>query len=336
MVISEERELIYSQLISESSNTPLLEIIQESIPNNNRILLKIEYANPVGSIHMRVYPYVFKQAEELGFLKPNLTPVIEASLGNAAAAFVYCANILGYNKPFLPKVIVPENISLERLKLLKNLDAEVIFSPSELYNIGYVNILESKINLAKERWINNLKIEPARLYPVTKTRKNARLAYFNLVDEVFEECKRLKIEFVDYFVGIVGSGTSISGISERLKELNPNSLTIASETAEFPNTTSLLNSGKPLPLEKVPKNFPPLTAIGVPLEKLNLRTDLIDEIVPYELNELDRITDVIFKKHKIQIGKSTAGAISSALTLSRQIKSKCILVCAYDERKKWN
>ncbi len=330
------RDNLYSRLLSESTNTTLLAISNEIVPNNNRILLKLEYENPVGSIHMRVYPYVFKQAEKMGFLKPGLTPVIEASLGNAAAAFVYCANVLGYNKPIRPKVIVPENISGERLSQLKSLGADLIFSPAEKYNIGYVNILERTINLAKEEFSSDLKINPERLYPVTKTRKNAKIAYFNLVDEVFKKCKDLKIDFIDYFVGIVGSGTSLSGIGERLKELNPESQIIAAETAEFPNTSSLLKDGKPLSLEKVPKKFPPLTAIGVPIEKLNLQPHLINRVIPYKLKYIESITHKIFKAHNIEIGKSTAGAILSALILCEEVENKCILVCAYDELKKWN
>lgn len=333
-----ERELLYTELINESSNTPLVELSKLTLTNGNRIFLKLEYKNPVGSIHMRVYPYVFKKAEVMGFIEPELTPVIEASFGNAGAAFTYCAKRLGFDKPTPPTVIIPGNISNTRLLQLKELGANLIVTPSERYNIGYVERLEEELAKDRQKREISSRIDPTRLYPITKTRKDAKEAYKNLVAESLESITKIcgsDKSTIDIFIGVVGSGTSISGIGERLKELNPEVKIVATESSVFRNTSSLLDNGVPLKISEVPEGFPPLTAIGVPINKLNLNSNIIDEVQQFNIDSMERLIEVIKKEYGISIGYSTAGPLLTAIKMCERTINKNYLICAYDEYRKW-
>jgi cysteine synthase len=335
MKLPAHREVIYCKLVEESSHTPAINLSGLAIPNNNRILLKLEFLNPVRSIHLRVYPYVFRRAELAGYIRPGQTPVIEASLGNAGAAFVYCANVLGYNSPFLPRVIVPENITAGRHEQLTKLRAEISYSPTDRYNLGYVEALEREVGHSRSVATHKLGGDPSRLYVVTKTEAGARLAYKALVDESLASCIEYSIPVVSHFVGIVGSGTSISGIGSRLKEVNPDSQVFAAEAEDFRNTTSLLSQGKPLPLDVVPKGFPLLAAIGVPHNRLGLNVDIIDGVIQFDRGETQRIMEIVYSEIGFEVGLSTAGTLLSALKLAEEIEDRTILVCAYDEMHKW-
>lgn len=336
MSLINERMSLYNELIKQSSNTPLLELKKLEIPNGNRIFLKLEYRNPVGSLHMRVYPFVFQHAEKLGFITPFETPVIEASFGNAGIAFTYCANFLGYNSPFPPKVVVPSNISASRLNQLQNLNADLIFSPADKFNLGYVEFLEKELENDKQIKGSKTRVDTKRLYPIIKTRKNAKFPYKNLVDEANFQIKELGLTSFDYFVGIIGSGTSISGIGERLKELNSMSKVIVAEPSSFRNSSSLMSNGIPLPISNVPKNFPYVTAIGVPLSRLNLNQNVIDDIVQYDLSEIQQLADKIENMCNVSLGLTTLGSISCAIELCKNLANKTFLICAYDEAKNWN
>ena len=335
MGLSADREILYSKLIEVSSRTPAINLSGFPIPNNNRIVLKLEFLNPVRTIHLRVYPYVFRRAELLGYIQPGQTPVIEASLGNAGAAFVYCANVLGYNSPSPPRVIAPENITAGRRELLTELGAEISYSPKERYNLGYVEALEREVGHSRSITAGKLGSDPSRLYVVTKTEEGARSAYKALVDEAVASCVEYSIPMISHFVGIVGSGTSISGIGGRLKEINPDSKIFAAEADDFRNTTSLLNRRKPLPLDLVPKDFPMLAAIGVPHNRLGLNVDIIDGVIQFDRGEIHAIQEAVCDIVGFNVGLSTAGTLLSALRLAEEIVDKTILVCAYDEMDKW-
>ena len=149
-------------------------------------------------------------AEEGGFIEPSVTPVIEASTGNAGASFAWCARELGFPDV---SVITHEDTPRARVQQIQSYGAKVIFSPAGQYAAGYVRKLEEVLGEDK-KGKGKLGQDPTRMFCVTKIKRGRQSpGYKRLVDEVYDE-----IGNVDFFICGVGSGTTISGIGRRLKE----------------------------------------------------------------------------------------------------------------------
>ena len=160
MALTNERRDLYSKLL-EPRRTPLVILthnrlrpvysdlsvsdpidVDLPIPHGNRILLKLEHlaeTSPTGSFYDRVYPWLFLRAESEGFIHSERTPIIEASVGNAGAAFAYVAGELGYENPI---VLLPEDIYGARKQQIIKLGADVRYSPPKIGPIGYIHKLE--------------------------------------------------------------------------------------------------------------------------------------------------------------------------------------------------
>src|SRR3989344_3116922 len=228
--MKQDRIKAYPELESKVGNTSLYRVQNINVPNNNRIFAKEEQFNPTASGFDRVYPFLFRIAEEDRLIVPGVTPVIEATTGNAGASFAWCARELGYNDC---TVIIHEDAPRSRAKQIQDYGAKIIFSPAGQYTKGYVQLLEEILREDKTKKGGKLGENPKRIYCVTKINPRAREPYRKLVDETFEQ---IGDETIDYFVGIVGSGTNISGIGKRLKELNPDARVVAFDPAETPST----------------------------------------------------------------------------------------------------
>lgn len=321
-LLEEKRIQLYAELEEKVGNTPLYEIKNINIPNGNKIFAKEEYLNPTGSIFDRIYPHLFKIAEEEGKIIPSITPVIEASTGNAGASFAWCARELGYLDC---SVIIHEDAPEARIKQIESYGAKIILSPRGQYTKGYVQKLEEILREDKRIKGGRIGENPHRLYCVTKVNPRAREPYEKLVFEV-----KTKLSKVDYFIGAVGSGTSISGIGKYLKMVNPTVKVIAVDPTENPSTYSLKYEGRVLEYEEMPHNVFGGATFGLSLDKLNLDLDLIDEVKLVSKQDREKAFRLLSKFESKEVGRTSCCVFTIARRLAEEVRNKNILICFYD------
>ncbi len=266
----------------------------------------------------------------MGLITPGVTPVIEASAGGAAIAFTYCANALGFNVPHPPQVVVPSYLSKLRLEKLENQNAIIhkVF-PGE-GDDSTVHLLEKLLSADKVKKGGKIGSNSNRLYCCTKTQKGMEKAYASLANESCEQLSSLvpSAKF-DYFIGCVGSGSSISGVGRRMTSLNPNLKVIAVEHELTPIIQSL-KKGIKLVFDKYPHPFHGASHWGVNVEKLNVDYNVIDDFECFDTAMAQETQIIVNKKENLSVGLTTSGAISVAQRLATDLHGKNILIIAYD------
>jgi len=326
-MLSKERKDLYEKLEAQTGNTPIFEITKIKIPNGNRIFAKEEWKNPTESIFDRVYPHLFKIAEEDGKIVPGLTPVIETSTGNAGASFAWCSRELGYHDC---TVVIHEDAPPSRTKQIRSYGAKIIFSPSGQYSKGCVKKLEEILKEDKKIKGGKVGENLERLYCVTKISPRAREVYQRFAIEVMDVMHK-----VDFFVGVVGSGTSISGISKYLKEVDPAVKVIAVDPEETPSTYSLKYEKKLIDYERMPHNVWGGSTFGLPLEKLNLDLGVIDEVRLVGKEERKYFYKLLVELEGKDVGRTSCCVLAVACRLAKEIKDRNILICFYDSGWKY-
>ena len=326
-----ERQLRYQRLIaSVTGSTPLHALNHIQIPNANRIFLKLEYHNLGGVHHARIYPLVFALAEAKGYLVPGVTPVIEASAGGAAIAFTSCAIQLGFHIPDAPQVVVPSYLSKMREKKLRDLNAIVHKVKPGAGDDSTVHRLEEILKADKAQKGGRIGTNPRRLFCCTKTSRGAEEAYASLAEEACHQFSELMPgAHFDYFIGCIGSGSSISGVGRKIKQLYSNLKVLGVEHALTPVASSLKN-GRKLVLEQYPHPFHGASHWGVDLDKLNIDYSVIDDFEYFNTGPPLKIQKMINTDRNLSVGLTTSAVVSVALRLASQMRNKNILIIAYD------
>jgi len=323
------RNNLYQQLVLK--RTPLHEIQNIKIPNNNRIFAKEEWLNPTSSLFDRIYLELFKNAESNGLIVPGITPVIEASTGNAGASFAYYAKKLGYEATVITHADTPK----ARVEQIKNYGANVIFSPAGQYAKGYVNLLEKILeNDKKDK--GKIGEDPTRLYCITKINPEAKKPLRKLVDEVYKQLREYNKEKIDNFICVVGSGTTISGIGERLKEKNLETQIIALDHIKTPVLQHLMKD-KIFDYEgnKMPHQLFGISAFGLPKEKLDINFNVIDKVWLIDDSYWQKGCKFLSKQENKPVGRSSGASLYTALKLSKQVKNQNILILFFDAAWKY-
>ncbi len=353
MSVHSLRRWQFKHLITRENPTPLIVLADRNltfitnrvkqivavdlhIPNRNRIILKLEHlaeTSPTGSLYDRLYAWLFLRAEEAGYIKPGESPVIEASVGNAGAAFARTACFLGYKKPI---VILPEDIYPARIQQIKDLGADLIFSPAKIGPIGYVNLLEEII---REDWKRKGKLgrDFSRLYPISKIRKIPNEPYAMLVNETLCQLTSACIsDKVDTFVFGVGSGNAISQIGIALKKKYPKVNVIVCEHTERPFVKRLLN-GEEIKVggEWPEPDYPATTIHGVPLKKLSLDLSVIDGTILVPRSERDEGWYIVNDILKLCAGRPTGGVLAAALRIAERVENQNIFTVVFDHVGKY-
>lgn len=318
-----DRENLYESLESQVGKTPLYQIKYHPIPNKNRIYAKEEFRNPTSSTFDRLYPHLFRVAEENRFIISGVTPVIEASTGNAGASFAWCAQKLGYDAT----VITHEDTPKARVEQIKSYGANIIFSPAGEYAAGYVKKLEEILSEDK-KGKGKLGEDPTRWYCLTKIKHSLNVpGHKKFVDEIYKE-----LDGVDYFICGVGSGTTISGLGKKFKEKNSNTQVIAIE----PEHSAVITSFKQGKIAKLsPLEMIGIGAAGLPQEKLDIDLSVIDSVALVS-NEDWRAGYKLLKENEgKEIGRSSCAAFKVALNLSERVENKNILILFADPSWKY-
>ena len=217
-------EKIAKSLTELIGNTPLLEAVNyiKNTDTDARLLLKLEYFNPAGSVKDRVALAMIEDAEKSGKLKPGGT-IIEPTSGNTGVGLAFVAASRNYRLI----LTMPETMSLERRNLLKALGAELVLTSGAA---GMKGAIEKAEELKES-------IPESIILQQFDNKANPNIHYYTTAEEIWRDTGGQ----IDFFVAGVGSGGTISGIGKRRKELNPKKNFIAVEQ----DTTAGLLSEKP-------------------------------------------------------------------------------------------
>lgn len=269
--------------------TPLLEVcnLEKNYHMNARVLAKLEYLNPAGSVKDRAAKYMIQDAEEKGILKEG-SVIIEETSGNTGIGLASLAAAKGYRAIFT----MPDTMSAERISLLKAYGAEVVLSEGKLGMAG----ASAKAEELAENLPNSF------IAGQFENQANARAHYETTGPELWDDADGK----IDYFIAGVGSGGTITGVGRFLKEKNPDIKIVAVEPKDSP----LLSEGKAGAhgIQGIGANFVP----GL------LDRSVIDEIETVELEESYVWAKRLAKEEGILVGISSGAALAAAYKIAQK------------------
>ena len=290
---------IYKSAAQLIGHTPLLELNAMAKGLPARVLAKLEYLNPAGSAKDRVALAMIEDAEKRGILKEN-SVIIEPTSGNTGIGLACVATTRGYRAI----IVMPDSMSQERITLMKAYGAEVVLTPSKL---GMQGAIEKAEALAKEipgSFIPDQFANPA----------NAKAHFTTTGPEIWADTEGK----VDIFVAGVGTGGTITGVGEYLKQQNPKVQVIAVEPARSP----LLSGGQAGPhgLQGIGANFVPKV----------LNTKIYDRVIPVTEEQAYAAARKMGKTEGILVGISSGAALHAAMEVAKENPGKTIVVLLPD------
>jgi cysteine synthase A len=293
----EENKMNSKGILDQIGSTPMFDVSLEGNGNMD-IHAKAEYLNPGGSIKDRVALFIIEEAEKRGDLKPGMT-IVEATSGNTGIAFAMIGLIKGYDV----KIIMPENMSDERKKIILALNAKLILTPAEKNVAGAVE----KLNMIRAE--NENVFIPNQF----ENHDNSLAHYYSTGPEIWDAMNAN----VDAFVSGIGSGGTLMGTGRYLKEKNPDIKIIAVE----PKNASALLGHQP--------GFHKIQGIGDGFVPAIVDAGLIDDVI--EIDDEDAISTAkrLAAEKGFLAGISSGANIHAALEvkkmLGRKIKIATIL-----------
>ena len=284
---------IYENLTALIGHTPLVELKQiEKVEQlQARLIAKVEYFNPGGSVKDRIALAMIEDAEEKGLLKPGAV-IIEPTSGNTGIGLAWVASVKGY------KLILtmPETMSVERQNLLKALGATLVLTPGAEGMKGAIR----KANELKEQ-------HPGAIIPQQfENPANPAIHERTTAEEIWQDTEGV----VDYFVAGVGTGGTLSGTTKGLKKHNPSLKAIGVEPAGSP----VLSGGTPGPHK--------IQGIGAGFVPKNFDASVVDQVIPVQDNEAIRASRLLAKHEGLLVGISAGAAIHAAIQLAKKEENK--------------
>lgn len=270
-------------------NTPLFELtnIEKEQGLKSRLVVKIEYFNPGGSVKDRVALAMIEAAEADGSLKPGGL-IIEPTSGNTGIGLAWVASVKGY------KLILtmPETMSVERQNLLKALGATLILTPGAEGMKGAIRVA----NELKEK-------HPGAIIPQQfENPANPEAHFRTTAEEIWRDTDGK----IDYFVAGVGTGGTLSGTARGLKRHNPAIMAIGVEPAGSP----VLSGGQAGPHK--------LQGIGAGFIPRNFDPSVVDSIVTVADDDAIAASRLLARKEGLLVGISSGAALHAALNIARK------------------
>ena len=284
---------IYTSADQLIGKTPLLELthLEKELKLEARILAKLEYFNPAGSVKDRIAKAMIDDAEAKGALKPG-SVIIEPTSGNTGIGLASVAAARGYRII----IVMPETMSVERRQLMKAYGAELVLTEGAK---GMKGAIAKAEELAKEipgGFIPGQFVNPA----------NPAAHKATTGPEIWEDTDGK----VDIFVAGVGTGGTITGVGEYLKSQNPNVKVVAVE----PATSPVLSKGT--------AGAHKIQGIGAGFVPAVLDTKVYDEIIPVENEAAFAIGKKIGKTEGVLVGISSGAAVWAAVELAKRPENK--------------
>lgn len=284
---------IFDSVLELVGNTPLLEAgnLERGLGLEVRILLKLEYLNPAGSVKDRIAKAMILDARERGLLQEGAV-LIEPTSGNTGIGLASMAAALGYRLI----LTMPETMSVERRNILKAYGAEIVLTDGAL---GMTGAIDKAKELARE--IPNSFIPGQFENPV-----NPRTHLETTGPEIWRDTDGM----IDLFVAGVGTGGTITGVGRFLKEKNPKIQVVAVEPSDSP----VLSGGKAGPHK--------LQGIGAGFVPEVLDTECYDEILTIGSEEAYSSAKELAKKEGILVGISAGAALAAAVKLAKRPENR--------------
>ena len=296
--------MIYNNIIDLIGDTPMLSLKDATGLN---IYAKAEFLNPGGSIKDRVGKNMIIQAEKKGILKPGMT-IIEPTSGNTGIGLA----LVGVRRGYKVIIVMPENMSEERKKIIKSLGAELVLTPPEL-SIG------GSVDKATELF-EEMGADKAFMPQQFVNEDNPDIHYMTTGPEIYNELDGK----VDIFVGGLGSGGTLQGIGRYLKEKNPDVKIIAVE----PKNVSALKGHKP--------GIHSIQGIGDGFVPDVLDRTLIDEVVEVSDDDAIEMTRELAKGAGILCGTSSGANVWACKQMAEKYgKDKVIATVLADRIERY-
>ena len=284
---------IYTSADQLIGKTPLLELvhIEKELGLEAKILAKLEYFNPAGSVKDRIAKAMIDDAESKGLLKPG-SVIIEPTSGNTGIGLASVAAARGYRII----IVMPETMSVERRQLMKAYGAELVLTEGAK---GMKGAIAKADELAKEipgSFIPGQFVNPA----------NPAVHRATTGPEIWEDTDGQ----VDFFVAGVGTGGTVTGVGEYLKSQNPDVKVVAVE----PATSPVLSKGTP--------GSHKIQGIGAGFVPAVLNTGVYDEIITVENEDAFATGKKIGKSEGVLVGISSGAALWAAIELAKRPENK--------------
>ena len=284
---------IYTSADQLIGRTPLLELtnIEKKLELKARILAKLEYFNPAGSVKDRIAKAMLDDAKKRGILKPD-TVIIEPTSGNTGIGLASVAAARGYEII----IVMPETMSVERRQLMKAYGAKLVLSEGAK---GMKGAIEKAEELSKE--IPNSLIASQFTNPA-----NPQIHRVTTGPEIYEDTDGK----VDIFVAGVGTGGTITGVGEYLKSQNPNVKVVAVE----PASSAVLSTGVAGPHK--------IQGIGAGFVPSILNQNVYDEIITIEDDTAIEYGKLVGTEEGFLVGISSGAALAAAVEVAKRPESE--------------
>ena len=286
-------ENIYTSAAQLIGHTPLLELthLEKKYDLKARLLAKLEYFNPAGSVKDRIAKAMLDDAEAAGKLNKDTT-IIEPTSGNTGIGLASVAAARGYKII----IVMPETMSVERRQLMKAYGAELVLTEGAK---GMKGAIAKADELAKE--IPNSFVAGQFVNPA-----NPKAHYQTTGPEIWEDTDGQ----VDVFVAGVGTGGTVTGVGTYLKEQNPNVKVVAVEPASSP----VLSQGK--------SGAHKIQGIGAGFVPDVLNTKIYDEVIPVENDDAFATGKKVGHSEGVLVGISSGAAVWAGIQLAKRPENK--------------
>ncbi|WP_440299988.1 cysteine synthase A [Huintestinicola butyrica] len=284
---------VYKSALELIGKTPLVEVtnIEKELGLEAKVLVKLEYLNPAGSVKDRIAKHMIEVAEEKGLLKPG-SVIIEPTSGNTGIGLAAIAAAKGYRTI----LTMPETMSVERRNILKAYGAEIVLTEGAK---GMKGAIAKADELAKEipsSFIPGQFVNPA----------NPEMHFRTTGPEIWEDTDGQ----VDYFTAGVGTGGTVTGVGKFLKSKNPNVKVAAIEPSDSP----VLSQGR--------AGSHKIQGIGAGFVPDTLDTSVYDEVMPITNEDAFATAKLLAKKEGILVGISSGASLYAAIQIAKRPEAK--------------
>ncbi|MGH2390388.1 MAG: cysteine synthase A [Chloroflexota bacterium] len=298
---------IFGNLAETIGRTPLVQLNRVTDGAPARVVAKLEYFNPAGSVKDRIGLSMIEEAEREGRISPGKTTIIEPTSGNTGIALSFVAAAKGYRLI----LTMPETMSVERRLLLTARGAELVLTPG---SGGMPAAIEKARELAAAT--------PDSFMPMQfDNPANPKIHRETTAEEIWADTDGA----IDIFVGGVGTGGTITGVGELLRQRKPGARIVAVEPAESP----VLSEGKAGPHK--------IQGLGVPFVPKVLNREVIDEVIAVNVEQSTRTARRLAREEGIMGGISSGAALYAALQVAHRPENagKLIVVVLPDTGERY-